>query len=165
CKPEYTLKIIQSIKEHNKRCPYKTIYFQSKRPEYFQPFSTQFPDNVILLTTLETNRDSGYRKVSKAPLPSERYRQFLNLRYPRKVLTIEPVMDFDINVFSRWIIDLRPAYVYLGYNSRPKQVQLPEPSEGKLRELIRTLSELGIEIRPKYLKGIDFGITEPISLK
>jgi len=101
CNPKFTLKIIEKIKEHNKRCSYKTHYFQSKRPAYFKEFLSEFPENVILLTTMETNRDSGYRKVSKAPLPSKRYKQFLELDYPRKVVTIEPVMDFDLEVFSQ----------------------------------------------------------------
>ena len=33
---------------------------------------------------------AGYYQVSKAPPPSERYRQFLDLDYARKVVTIEP---------------------------------------------------------------------------
>lgn len=158
CDPKFTLKIIEVIKNHNKRCSHKTYYFQSKRPAYFKKFLTVFPENVILLTTLETNRDSGYRKVSKASLPSKRYNQLLELDYPRKVVTIEPVMDFDLKVFSQWIVDLAPEYVWLGYNSRPKQIRLPEPSVEKLRKFVRILSTAGIKIRPKDLREIDIGI-------
>ena len=155
CDREFTLKIIKSIKEHNMRCPHKTYYFQSKRPAYFEDFLMEFPNNVILLTTLETNRDSGYDKVSRAPLPSERCRQFLNLDYPRKVVTIEPVMDFDVDVFPQWIVDLHPEYVWLGYNSRHTQVQVPEPSEDKFRELVRMLAIAGVQIRGKELRGVE----------
>ena len=155
CDPEFTRKIIRSIKRHNTRCPYKTYYFQSKRPEYFERFLREFPENVILLTTLETNRDEGYDAVSSAPVPSKRYIQFLNLNYPRKLVTIEPVMYFDLEVFSRWIVDLEPEYVWLGYNSRPTKIQLPEPTDAKLRELIKILTNDGVKIRAKDLRGIE----------
>lgn len=156
CKPSFVRRIIEAIKKHNSgRGKPKTFYFQSKRPEYFGQFTDEFPENVILLTTLETNRDRGYEKVSKnAPLPSERYRQFLALDYPRKVVTIEPVMDFDVATFSKWLINLNPSYVWLGFNSRPKAVALPEPSQEKMVALISILKKAGVEIRGKDLRGI-----------
>jgi hypothetical protein len=117
---------------------------------------------VLLVTTLETNRDSDYGKWSKAPLPSERYREFLELDYPRKVVTVEPVMDLDVEVFAQWIVNLSPEYMWLGYNSRPKQVCVPEPSSGKLRKLVTALSKAGVQIRPKDLRGIDVGITNSL---
>lgn len=155
CNHNYTLRIIDSIKEHNQRCPYKTYYFQSKRPEYFDQFVTELPSNVILVTTLETNRDEGYEHVSsKAPLPSERYKQFLNLNYPRKVVTIEPAMDFDLQVFSTWIKNIGPEYVWVGFNSRPRMVQLPEPSNEKLMALVEAITEYGIPVKGKDMRGL-----------
>ncbi|MFC1601281.1 hypothetical protein ACFL34_02930 [Candidatus Sumerlaeota bacterium] len=156
CKKSFVREIIQAIKEHNLRCPYKTYYFQSKRPECFAPFLDEFPSNVILLMTLETNRDEGYEQVSKtAPLPSERYQQFRSLAYSRKVVTVEPVMDFDLMVFSKWLIGLRPEHIYLGFNSRPKSVVLPEPSEAKVRSLMAKLSAKGIKVKGKELRGTE----------
>jgi len=157
CPPSFTKKIIEAIKQHKPRME-KTYYFQSKRPEYFSQFIPLFPDNVILLTTLETNRDKGYKAVSKAPLPSVRYQQFKKLKYPRKVVTIEPVMDFDEDVFPKWIVGLKPEYVWLGLNSRPDSVQMPEPSPKNIKKLVTVLVNAGIEIRPKDLRGIDVGI-------
>lgn len=46
---------------------------QSKTPSCFQKYLSFLPENTYLLTTLETNRDEGYEKISKAPKPSERY--------------------------------------------------------------------------------------------
>jgi len=151
---DYTHKIISAINNRNRRYPNKEYYFQSKRPAYFKPFLKYFPDNVILLTTLETNRDEGYREVSKAPLPSKRYRQFKKLAYQRKVVTIEPVMNFDLEVFLDWIVELDPEYVWLGYNSRPKQVTLPEPSKKKMRKLIEGIRDNNIRIKGKELRGL-----------
>lgn len=136
-----TNKIIDRIKEHNKRCPHKIYYFQSKEPKYFEKFLDKFPKNVFLLTTLETNRDEGYEKISRAPPPSERFKQFLELDYPRKIVTIEPIMDFDLEEFVYWIKQIKPKAVYIGYNSRPKQVQLPEPSNEKFWKLVHELDK------------------------
>jgi hypothetical protein len=153
---DFIKEIIESIKEHNKRCPHKTYYFQSKKPEIFADFVNDFPDNVILLTTLETNRDEGYGKVSKAPKPSTRYSQFLNLEYPRKVVTIEPLMACDPEIFSQQIITLRPEYVWLGLNSKPNSVFLPEPSDDEALLLIKLLRQRGVDIRFKDMRQLDY---------
>jgi hypothetical protein len=149
CPPEFTRQIIDIVRQHSARYRDIVYYFQSKRPEYFQEFLSSFPESVILLTTLETNRDEGYKEFSEAPLPSERYRQFLELDYPRKVVTVEPVMDFDLDEFLSWLLKLKPEYVWLGLNSRPKKPKLPEPDESKLRELFAVISGKGVGIRLK----------------
>ena len=107
------------------------------------------------MTTLETNRDEGYRKISKAPRPSVRYQQFKALDYPRKVVTIEPVMDFDLRVFGGWIRSLRPEYVWLGLNSKPESVTIPEPALDKVKKLMEMVTLAGIEIRGKELRGLE----------
>ena len=154
CPPEFVYEILGAIEKHNRRCAYKTYYLQSKRPECLAPFIDHLPPNVILVTTLETNRDEGYEKISKAPPPSVRYQQFQALDYPRKVVTMEPVMDFDPAVFSQWILDIKPEYVWLGLNSRPGRVQLPEPTPEKLRTLVHMLDEAEVEVRSKDLRGM-----------
>ena len=156
CRPSFTRRILAAIKDHNRRCPYKTYYLQSKRPEYFAQFVDELPSNVILVTTLETNRDEGYEKVSKtAPPPSERYRQFLALKYDRKVVTVEPVMDFDLKTFSKWLVAIKPEYVWLGFNSHPKSVALPDPSEAQVKSLMAKLSAKGIRVKGKDLRGVE----------
>jgi hypothetical protein len=154
CPREFTHKIIAAIVRHNRACPHKEYYLQSKRPEYLAQFLPVLPANVLLVTTLETNRDKGYAAVSKAPVPTERYRQFTNLDWPRKVVTVEPLLDFDLAVFTDWLTTLRPEYVWLGYNSRPAQVTLPEPEETKVRDLIGNLKAAAVPVRGKSLRGI-----------
>lgn len=159
CPPAFARKIIEAVKMHLvKARKKKTFYFQSKEPAYFRQFLKEFPPEVILLTTLETNRDEGYRKISKAPLPSVRYQHFKSLAYPRKVATVEPVMDFDEDVFPQWLVELEPEYVWLGLNSRPESVTLPEPSEKKLHTLVKVLKNAGVEIRGKALRGLNLGL-------
>jgi glycerol-3-phosphate cytidylyltransferase-like family protein len=150
CSQEYTESIIERVA----RYPERTFYFQSKRPECFSPFLTQFPSNVILVTTLETNRNEGYKLISKAPIPSQRCEQFRKLDYPRRVVTIEPVMDFDTEIFFSWILDIKPEYVWLGFNSHPEQVQLREPSKEKVMEFMGRLRAEGIEVRGKESRDI-----------
>jgi len=154
CKAEFTEQIIEAIKKHNRRCSYKTFYFQSKRPKYFKPFLSQFPANVVLVTTLETNRDEGYKVISKAPVPSKRHEQFKKLAYGRKAVSIEPMMDFDTGTFFSWMQAIKPEHIWLGFNTHPKKVQIPEPSESKVLEFMRMLKAEGIRIREKGLRGI-----------
>ena len=86
CDPAYMRKTFDIIKSKSSK---KTIeyYFQSKNPRYLKQFIGEYPKNTILLTTLETNRDEGYDKISKAPKPSKRYQDFLELDFPKKALT------------------------------------------------------------------------------
>lgn len=152
--PGYTRRILDAIRAKNLTRPQTTYYLQSKQPGCFGQFLDELPPNIVLVTTLETNRDAGYDAVSKAPPPSERYRQFAALDYPRKVVTIEPVMDFDLGEFSQWMLDLRPQYIWLGFNSRPGQVALPEPDAAKFKSFWRALKAGGISVKPKDTHGL-----------
>lgn len=84
-----------------------------------------------------------------------RYEQFQALDYPRKVVTIEPVLDFDVEEFSQWICGLKPEYVWLGFNSRPKSVELPEPSLEKVADFMQVLTREGIPVQGKKLRGLE----------
>jgi hypothetical protein len=154
--------IIAEITRHTRRHPQKTFYLQSKRPECFRPHLATLPPSAVLVTTLETNRDRGYEVVStKAPLPSERYRQFLDLEYQRKIVTIEPVMDFDVDIFASWIINIAPELVYLGFNSK-KKPKLLEPAPSKLAKFTAMVSTAGIDILGKTMRGLDMpGVVRP----
>lgn len=153
CKPDFTRRIIHHIKAHNERAPQKQYYFQSKRAEYLKQFLSEFPSNVILVTTLETNRDARYGKVSKAPRPSKRYQQFKALDWPQKAVTVEPIMDFDLAEFHQMLVSLNPLHVWIGFNSRPKEIQLPEPHRNKVLQLMDFLERAGIAIKKKDLRG------------
>jgi len=140
--PEFIRKVIEEANQH----PDREFYCQSKNPKRFEQylplFSTQ---NTILLTTLETSRDEGYNNVSKAPLPSVRFEAFRNLNWDRKIVTIEPIINFEEDVFLSWILEIRPEAVWIGYNSHPN-VRLPEPP-GKTMHFIKQLEERGISVR------------------
>lgn len=135
--------VIQAIKDKGR--PGQEFYFQSKQPECFEPYIKEFPENAILLTTLETNRDGGYEQISKAPPPSIRYEQFRSLDFPRKVLTLEPMLKFDHDILVEMAREIEPEYVWLGVNSkrRFKALQtLPEPTTDEFYRLYSTLKRL-----------------------
>lgn len=154
CDPAFVRQIIEAITSR-KRKEKQDFYLQSKKPEFLKPYLKSLPDNVIVVTTLETNRDEGYALVSKAPPPTERFKHFIALDHPRKVLTIEPVMDFDVDVFTNWVLRIKPEYIWLGYNSHEKSVKLPDPSPEKLQDFVARLIKAGIEVRGKHLRNIE----------
>jgi len=152
-KPVYVRKIISAIQERITKHPDQQFYFQSKNPKCFEQYLCDFPkDNTILLTTLETNRDEGYNQISKAPVPSKRYADFKAVAWHRKIVTIEPILDFDQDVFLRWIQDIGPEAVYIGYNSRPEAVQLPEPDQEKVDRFIAALKDKNITVKEKTMR-------------
>jgi hypothetical protein len=157
CDPSYvrkTFDVINELKDSEKQ-----YYFQSKNPKSLARFLEEYPINSILLTTIETNRDEGYEKISKAPRPSVRFNDFFELDFPRKVLTIEPILDFDLSILVEWIRQLSNQgtllYVWVGFNSKKGQVKLPEPSPKKVHLLIKELRKIGVRVRGKELRSIN----------
>jgi hypothetical protein len=145
--PAYIRQVIAITAAH----PDRTLYWQSKDPKCFEQFIPLLSTNSILLTTLETNRNGGYSRISKAPAPSIRAKDFLNLSWNRKIITIEPIMDFDLDEFTRIIVEIYPESVWIGYNSKSNPV-LPEPSFEKFRALINNLLWEGIFVKIKSLR-------------
>jgi len=158
CKESFVWEIFEVIDNHRPKIK-KTYYFQSKDPYCFNEYLDWFranQDKVILLTTLETNRDEGYRKISKAPPPTKRFIDFLELDYPRKVVTIEPVLDFDFGYFINMIMAFYKQesleYVWFGFDS--KKCGLPEPTIKKAQDFVNALIHCGIEVRGKSLREV-----------
>lgn len=143
CEPKWMQRILARISE----LPDRTFLLQSKNPSVFANY--RFPGNVLLGTTIETNRDSLYEGISKAPFPSQRYRAMLELEHPRKIVTVEPVLDFNVEVLESWVRSIGPEAVYIGYDS--KRNYLPEPESYKVKALMKKLAETTI-VRPKLLR-------------
>jgi DNA repair photolyase len=92
--------------------------------------------NPAICTTIETNRwrpDMGL-----APRPDARFRDMARISGMKKMITIEPVMDFDITDFCTDIARVRPLQVNIGADSGRNR--LKEPSEEKLRLLVDWLA-------------------------
>lgn len=135
----------------------KTFLLQSKNPATFNRVG--FPiRNVILGTTIETNRDDLAKKVSKAPPPSIRIRDFLQVRHPLKMLTIEPVMDFDLEKMVAIVEAVNPVMVWMGYDS--KKCNLPEPYLHKFKHLHWELAKKGFTVMLKTVREATFTASE-----
>lgn len=116
---------------------YKNKYlFQSKNPERFAAHEHRFPMDVILGTTIETNRDIV---KSKAPSANERANGLhgLSVFGFKTMVTIEPIFDFDLDELVDLIVLANPEWVNIGADS--KGHNLPEPSKDKVEKLIDAL--------------------------
>jgi len=150
---------LRSMLDYAKKYQDTTFLMQSKAPKVFLDKSLEFPNNMILATTIETDRTEFWSNPSryktyweispKTPTPSKRVRAMLELTHKRKGVTIEPILSFHLQVLSMWIKWIAPEFVYVGYDNH--NCKLPEPSLEKTRRLIADL-ELITEVRVKTLR-------------
>lgn len=111
--------------------------FQSKNPARMIGFKPFFPKNAVLCTTIESNRNYN---VSKTPDAEDRAYAMKHLHsFFATFITIEPVLDFDLDEFVRIIKFAGPDKINLGADS--KKHNLPEPSKEKLLALIDELQK------------------------
>ena len=139
---EWIMKVLDRCMRSNNR-----YLFQTKNPHRFLDF--MFPEKTTLGITLESNRH--YPGISNAPPPVDRTLAFGYCSLP-KMVSIEPVMDFDLGLMLSWIRTLSPNFVSIGADSRFSK--LPEPSKEKLLELIAELNEVTVVRLKKNLDRI-----------
>ena len=111
-----------------------TYLFQTKNPWRFHNFLDEFPEKVILATTLES--DIHYPEISRAPTPLERIAAMKALKGKRLMISIEPVLKFGYS-FKDFIKQIGPEFVSIGADS--KGHGLPEPSVEDVTQLILEL--------------------------
>ena len=123
-------KWIYKVLNHCKKFD-NTYLFQSKNPRRFVDLLPLIP-NIILGTTIETNREE-YR--GQAPERLDRVESMIFLRrFFKTMISIEPIMDFDVDEMFNLLDLIRPEFVSIGADS--KNHNLPEPSADKIRDLI-----------------------------
>lgn len=130
-KYEWIEKTLLHCQKHNKN----KYLFQTKNPKNF--WNKIYPHNSIICITIESNRDS---KISIAPEINERIEYFKQLPdnyFLGKMITIEPIMDFDINQLLQICVYIKPFQVNIGADSGRNN--LPEPSKEKILELVTCL--------------------------
>ncbi|MBA7645896.1 hypothetical protein ES703_53656 [subsurface metagenome] len=121
---------------YSRICQFPHTYFliQTKNPECFRWWRLPTPVNVYLGTTIETNRDYH---LTKAPQPIERFRQLTGYPHNLKFLSIEPIMDFDLEELTQWVKLLQPDIIEVGADNYHNH--LPEPPWGKVERLLESL--------------------------
>ena len=119
--------------------PNNRYLFQSKNPARFGVHP--FPKSVILGTTIETNREYH----TDVPFPLTKAPQTINrveamIRHKEaKMVSIEPILDFDLPELTNFIRWIKPEFVSIGADS--KGHNLPEPPADKIKALIENLKE------------------------
>ena len=113
---------------------------QTKNPKRILDF--RLPKSVIC-TTLES--DMFYPEhMQKSPKPHERakYTKMLSDCGFETFVTIEPIMDFNLNEFVELIKMCNPEQVNIGCDSGNNH--LPEPSKEKVLQLIKELQKFTV---------------------
>jgi len=127
--------------------PDNKYLFQTKNPWRYMDYihqiiggeyETEFPENCVLGTTVETNRI--YPCMGKTPSPDSRAVAIerITSQYNDCFITIEPILDFDLNRFVIMLEKANPDYINIGADSGRNN--LPEPPRGKIEELIELLA-------------------------
>jgi DNA repair photolyase len=121
--------------------------FQTKNPKNIRRI---LPYGSSVCITIETNR--VYPDImNNCPIPYERYSHAALIRHPLYI-TIEPIMDFDIEKLVFWMNVLDPIQINIGFDSGRNS--LPEPSKEKTIELIKELSKFTKVVLKKNSKRI-----------
>jgi len=151
---------IKQVLDHIRQFPEADFLFMTKNPERYLKLLPYIPKNAILGTTIETTSNELIQtcNISKAPLPTQRYEAMKDLEWDRKMVSIEPILDFKLDTFSKWIETINPFIVYVGYDNY--SLKLKEPSLLKTNELIDRLKETSLvirkTIRPAWFEGQQF---------
>jgi protein gp37 len=112
-----------------------TYILHTKNPGRAVKFFSDFPIGAILCATIESN--IPWPGISKAPQPFERF-EYLKKWSGERMITVEPILDFDVMTFSEMILSVNPSQVNIGADSGHNK--LPEPSREKLEALLDILA-------------------------
>jgi len=153
--------IIKPILEKCKEHPDNHYLFQSKNPQRIFTMANTYglPSNSLIATTIETNRENS---LANAPSRISRRGSISTINERtrfRTMISIEPVMDFDVTEFTAWLWISKPQVISIGADS--KQCDLPEPSADKLKTLydnIRSkLPHTEIKLKKNLKRLWDYG--------
>jgi len=132
---DWIMEVLAKCRESNSN----TYLFQSKNPKRFLAFRDVFPSNVLLGTTIETNRENDF---TGGQLIRDRAKSMSMLEGFRTFVTIEPIMDFDLDELLFLLKGIQPEFVNIGADS--KNHGLSEPSKEKVLELISELNKFTV---------------------
>lgn len=118
--------------------------FQTKNLERLFELKNYLPSKVVIGTTIETNKT--YSQMGNTVSPIDRSIWLRNFYNYETMITIEPIMDFDLEEFIKLIKISNPKWINIGADS--KQHNLPEPQKEKILLLIEELNKI-TEIKKK----------------
>ena len=125
--------------------------FQSKDPLRMGSFKELFGLASVVCTTIETNR--WYPDImAHSPRPEDRADGMGVLDKFDRFVTIEPIIDFDLEPLVELVKRCEPKQVNIGADSGNNH--LPEPSADKVLALIEELSKFTMIARKTNLKRL-----------
>jgi DNA repair photolyase len=132
---EWIIKVLNKCAEYNNK-----YLFQTKNPKrLYQQFKEYLPYFSIIGTTIETNRFyEDYMGVTPKPYQRAGWmKKFCDTKGFETMVTIEPIMDFDVGELCELIRVCSPSWVNIGADS--KGHKLLEPNKEKIISLIEGL--------------------------
>ena len=145
--------IIRRVLEWIGRCNRAMFLLLTKNPRRFFDFKDEIPVNVCLGVTVESNINYKY---GSSPPQDERLKVFADLandvqlfQYAR-LISVEPVMGFDLDSFYWNIRFCLPDCVVIGYDNHNSK--LVEPYEKDVLKLIGMLEKAGIIVIRKTIR-------------
>ncbi len=141
---------IEKVLEVVRNSPTASFLFLTKNPARYHEFLGIMPPNVVLGATIESNQE---HLVSFAPLVRQRYEAMRDrdLDGFLRFVSIEPIMKCDLADFIYWVADIRPHFVYVGYDNHGHNLKEPTPIEAiKLIAALRVFTE----VRTKTLRDV-----------
>jgi len=150
---DWIKKVLECIKNN----PQTIFLLLTKNPKRYLEFVDEFPPNCILGITIETNKDiintKKYSEISIAPKPSERIKWIKKLRKKWNgflMIAIEPIMDFDFELFYQFIKEILPTFVVIGKDNYKNN--LPEPPDEKIEKFIEEINKITTIVIKKSLE-------------
>ena len=123
--------------------------FQTKNPENIRRILPDRKESNVCVT-LETNR--LYPDImNNCPVPLDRVNQMKYIRHPLYI-TIEPIMDFDLDIFVMLLERCSPIQINIGADSGNNH--LPEPTKEKILQLITELEKFTVIKQKSNLKRL-----------
>lgn len=129
--------------------------FQTKNPHNVLRFIEHpvIKNKSVICTTLETNKIFP-EIMGNTPPPHQRATDLGTIKHYgiETYVTIEPVMDFDLDRFIFWLKGCKPTQVNIGANT--SNIKLPEPNKKQLTDLINELQKFTIIHNKSNLKRL-----------
>jgi DNA repair photolyase len=130
--------------------------WHTKNPQRYLNWRESFGKNDVLCVTIETNYHIP-EIMGNSPSPKKRADTVasLSIEY-RRMITIEPIMKFNLKEFSYMILCAQPDQVNIGADSGNNN--LPEPTGKEIDDLVRVLSPHTKIIRKSNLARLYKGV-------
>lgn len=144
---------VEKTLRHCSQHPGNKYLFQTKNPSRVEAFYDKLPQESVICTTIETNR-FYYEHMGQSPSPECRADSMCRIASHglKTYVTIEPIMDFDMDQLVFLIETCLPEQVNIGADSGGNN--LPEPTFEKISELIGILSGFTKVVIKKNLKRL-----------